>query len=160
MRKFLITILTIFISCDSTDCCFNISADIYVSVLDIDNNDILNPDNSSVEINLNEIPIFYQQRSGNKLFVNNTNYDSPKGYDIIVPSNSSNHYKIKVYLNTDYINDENVSFTYVEWKNGDIDELKAKFSINDKSKTVEKIWVNGILKWKRDPNNDLLIIVK
>lgn len=140
-----------------TDCCLNISADIDISLENVNGDDLLNPNIGS--INLNEINVYFLLEDDSKSLVDEPNLDAPKSYLIKEPeTNSADYYKILLYLNTVYLNADNISYTYIEWKTEDIDELKAEFSVSGNSKIVEKIWVNGNLKWEKSSIIGLTII--
>lgn len=159
IKNIVIIGLFFMLSCESSEnCCTNIEADTLIKVTDNEGNDLLNPENGTID--QSQIKVFYDNEQGTILEVHQPNLDSPKGFKIISPSaDNSSFYKIQIFLNTKYINSDNISHTTIKWTEDDIDEIQAQFDRRGNNLTVRKIWINNQLIWELN-NEKLITLIK
>jgi hypothetical protein len=156
-KSLCLTGLFFFISCESSEnCCTNYESDVFLKVINSEGKDLLALNQKVIDANV--IKVFYLTIDGKMEEVNKSNLDSPKGYKIITPvmDNSSN-YKIQLILNSEHLNLQNISYTYLKWSENDTDEFKAEFKKQGQNLMVIKIWVNDELKW--DLSGDRVITI-
>jgi len=157
-KNFCLAGLFLFFSCESSEnCCVNYEADIFLKVQDSNGKDLLAPDNGIIDSK--SIKIFYLTSNDVKQEVNKPNLDSPKGYRVITQAmDNSSDYKIQLFLNTDYINPQNLSYTYVKWNESSTDVIKAEFKRSGNNLSVVKVWVNDVVKWDLSSDRAITIV--
>ncbi|MCY4266290.1 MAG: hypothetical protein OXC67_00175 [Flavobacteriaceae bacterium] len=144
-------IIPLLLSCDSKKgediCCVIIDATMHFMVQNTDGTDLLNP--GVGEIDVNSIKIWYRLKNGELQEVNNPNLTVSKGYTIITPeSKSSRFYEVVIHLSTQQHKD-NISYTYIQWAENDMDEVKTQFDRSHGNMLAEKIWINQDFVWQR-----------
>lgn len=158
VKKMILICLMFMISCeDSKHCCIIVESDILLKINDSQGNDLLDPNQGNIDHNT--IKIFYTTEQIAMQEVNNPNLDSPKGYKFITPSmDNSSFYKVQLFLNSQYLNADKVSYTYIQWSSGDTDKIKAQFDKRNNNFIVSKIWINDQLKWVLNDEKIITII--
>lgn len=146
---FLICLIFV-VSCkdsDKEDCCMVVESDMFLNIQDSQGQDLLDPNQGNIDLSI--MKVFYNTtEDGSLQEVNNPDLDSPKGYKFITPSmDNSSTYKVQLFLNSQYLNTNNISYTYIEWSPDDTDVIKAQFDKRDNNFIVNKIWVNDQVKW-------------
>ncbi len=142
---------------DEGDCCKTIEAVMFFDVTNSEDLDLLDPNSGGIDTNL--IEILYTNQDEEMVLVNNSQLDGSKGYVIIEPDAAGNPYRIKVFLNIDYI-ESNVSYTHIKWSSDNMDEIKTEFDLSNNNIIAKKIWVNGELKWESSSSELLISLVK
>ncbi len=158
IKNLFLVCMVLLASCRDDDCCMILKTDMFVNVENEKKEDLLDPEQGSIDPD--NIAILYLTDQGDKTKVNQPYLDNPNGYRLIEPDmDGSEPYKIQVFLNSAYLDADNISYTYIQWGPGDTDEIKARFTTENNDEIVNKIWVNGQAKWEiKDPR--LLTIVK
>ncbi len=142
---------------DDFICCVLIDATMHFMVQNTDGTDLLNP--KIGEIDINTIKIFYKSKDGTLQEVNNPNLKVSKGYTIITPeSKNSEFYEVVIHLNTQRYKD-NITYTYIQWAENDMDEVKTQFDRSHGNMLAEKIWINHDFVWQRGLE-PLIILIK
>lgn len=135
----------------------NISVDIEIIVQNEDGYDLLDPENDTIDTD--EINVYYKGDDGKITLLDNPNLDASKGYKIVPPEeNGTENYVMILYLNLDGLDDNGINYTYVEWTDGDMDELKSEYYVSEISQIVQKVWVNGELGWEK--SSESLVLTK
>lgn len=161
MKKIIVIAIILMISCQKNDdetCCTQIDADVFISVQNSVGKDLL--DESSEAIALNSIKIKYKMKGGDISEVNDPSLDAPHGFYFYNPHDASDLYKVQIFLNTVYLNNSDISYTYVEWTPNSIDEIRTKFTRTKNTLTAQKIWINDDLVWVHNEGSQLITIVK
>lgn len=116
-----------------------------ITVLDEDDNDLLDPNsNYSKSIDVENIKIYFVV-NGEELLVENKLSDSPKGFMLLEPEADLTQYQIRLFVNT--LSKENITETIIQWDSEDRDTIKAEISRTKNSTLVQKIWLNEKLAW-------------
>lgn len=124
---FFTVLLSMMISCqDDEVCCTNIVTLVTLPI--------------GPEIDPDGITIYYANEEGEHIEVLENDRGYPNGYKYIAENST-----VGIFANTDYIDSDNISYTYVDWGNGELDELKAEFHITDNSTVITRVWLNGVL---------------
>lgn len=162
MKKIIILLCFSLLSChvdDNKNCCMNIESDILISLENSQGMDLLDPA-SNVSIDTSNIHVSYEMKNGNKKLINDLNLDASKGFHLIEPEETqTDKYGFQLFLNTDYIDKEDISYTYIEWSPTDTDQIKSQFIRENNNLLVSKVWVNGELSWERT-NPQIVLILK
>lgn len=162
MKKIFILLFFSLLSChgnDDKNCCMNIESDILITLVNSEGLDLLDP-SSNGAIDSSNIQVRYEMENGEKKLINDPNFDASKGFHIIDPEETqTDKYSLQLFLNTDYLDEENISYTYIEWSSADIDEIKSQFIRENNNLLVSKVWVNGELSWERI-NPKIVLILK
>lgn len=148
-------------SCDDTTAFgFLISNDIFITVLNSEGEDILDPNHPSA-IDLTQIRVYYEL-DGVKTEING----GTQTYRLVDPSEFSNHYRILLFLNTAENNsemedDSEVTTTYIEWNPDRTDVIKSQIRRRDFGILNDKIWLNDelICDVNVDPGNCYVTLV-
>ncbi|NLP59421.1 hypothetical protein [Lutibacter sp. B1] len=144
----IILVVSLFFSCNETNEMveqFNYQASIEFSILNSQNEDLLNPENSN-HLDETKIKLFYVI-NGIKQEVNNPNYDYPRGFRIY---KHENEYRIGVTLNSNELTEKPI--TYIQWNDNDIDTIEVVFNRTQNSVLQNMIWLNGTQVWERGNN--------
>jgi len=151
MKNLLIILTAItFFACDKsndmeTQYAYNFDVGLEFSILNLQNEDLLNPENPN-HINEANIKLFYQI-NGEKQEVYNAEMDNPRGFVIF---KHENKYRIEVGLN--HSETSGNSITYIQWNDNDTDTIEVAIKRTQYSILQDKIWLNGILIWQRGDN--------
>lgn len=145
-----LTIVTVLFSCSKSNemeeqDAYIIHVGIEFSVLNMQNEDLLNPENPN-HLDVTKIKLFYLI-NGEKQEVYNPNMDSPRNFRIF---KHENEYRIGVTLNHSGMSSKTI--TYLQWDNSDIDTIEATIKRTQNSLLQDEIWLNGIHIWERGDN--------
>jgi hypothetical protein len=154
----LISILTLFFSCNSTEneeeeimyYGTDIAASFRMKVKDNTGKNLLDPTNPN-SFDTSKIKIFYLI-DGEKKEYYEEHLDYPKGFRI-TRHVSTLEYEFILFLN--YDRTEDLSTTYIQWNENDTDTIKALFYYppNSSSVLMRTVWYNDELKWDYELNN-------
>lgn len=147
MRNLLLIILSsFFVACSTIDdvpLCYNISANVDFSVINAQNEDLLNPSNPN-RLPVSGIKIFFVVNGKNQE-VSNPMLDNPSGFRIYKREDEAK-YRIGVSLN--HVETVEKPITYIQWSNADIDTLEASFERSPCGIAQQVIWLNGKKVWE------------
>ncbi|MBE9466761.1 MAG: hypothetical protein IMY72_00400 [Bacteroidetes bacterium] len=132
---------------------FNLDTSFSMSVLDKNNNDLLNPNNNN-SFKEENIKILYLI-DGEKIEVNKPMLDYPKGFRIF---EHENEYRIAIFPNNESI--LKFPITYIIWNSTERDTIKCEIQGTDKSEICKKIWYNGALTWDSSENKERFFEIK
>lgn len=139
----LMAVFGLLASCDKTGPGKYISNNVYITVLNQEGADLLNP-NSPSSINVDQIKVYYEL-DGVKTEINRGNLDSPKMFTLREPSDYSDNYRIFLFMNSEDDSEE-VTTTYFEWSSDRTDIFKSQVgSSSSGSKYAMKTWFNDEL---------------
>lgn len=146
MSKYLgiifIAVCGLLASCDKTSPAKNISNNVYITVLNEEGEDLLNPDSPS-SISLDQIRVYYEL-DGVKTEINRGNLDSPKMFTLRQPSDISENYRIFLFLNSE--DDSDITTTYLEWSSDRTDIFKSQVNrSSSNNKYALRTWLNDEL---------------
>lgn len=143
----IILVVTALIACEKSNdmeaqYSSNIEVGIEFSILNSQNEDLLNPENPN-HLDVTKIKLFYLI-NGEKQEVYNPNLDSPRNFRIF---KDENEYRIAVFLNHTETSEKPI--TYIQWNDSDIDTLEVDINRTQNSILQNEIWLNGIHIWER-----------
>ena len=99
--------------------------------------------------NDSQITVYYE-RNGVAEKVQRSNLDCPNGYTLTsqrnTVANGSDELCVKVFP-SDYMDNENISTTYIKFGNNQMDTIQCQFHTTSNSITLTKSWLNGTLVW-------------
>lgn len=155
MKKIILTcIFYILIACDQKgeNCCENVNIDIGFdfSFHDINNTDLLDPNNTSSIYDFNALKV-YDLINGERVNVFNENFDAPRGISLLEPEAGIESYSIRLFFNHTIDNEFNKRI--LVWNDQLEDEFKAQFTYNENQITLKKVWVNDRLVYDVSTNN-------
>lgn len=154
----LISILTLFINCNSNEKeeeeqiygGVQVVTSLELMVKDNNGKNLLDPANQN-SFDKDEIKIFYLI-DGKKFEFYAEHLDYSKGFKVI-----QNELTLEYYINIHLYNDKNedISTTYIQWNENYTDTIKALFYYppNSSSVLLRKIWYNDELKWDFESDN-------
>jgi hypothetical protein len=155
MKKLLIIlIITTLLGCDKSDNSdnsneliygYNIDVSIEFSVLNSQNEDLLNPENPN-HLDVKKIKLFYII-DGEKKGIYNTFMDNPRNFRVY---EHENEYRIGVSLNLTETSEKPI--TYIQWNDTDTDTIEVTIKRTPHSTLSEEIWLNGMHVWERGNN--------
>jgi len=150
MKNLLIILaLTTLISCSKSNEMdsqyYNLDASLEFSVLNLQNEDLLNPENPNHLITEN-IKLFYVI-NGKKEEVYDPNLDNPRNFKIY---KNGNGYRIRIFLNHSDTSDKPI--TYIQWSDSDTDTIKVSYLRTQNAILQNNIWLDGKQVWKRGDN--------
>ncbi|NOU62083.1 hypothetical protein [Marinifilum caeruleilacunae] len=142
----IISIAVILVSCSSGDepSAF-VDVSIELSVLDIDGNDLLNPNNDD-SFKESDIKLYYVINE-EKREVYDPNMQYPRNFFIF---KEGAIYRIRLLLNNDKSDDKPI--TYIQWNDKDSDTISAEFYRTNNLTRKEKVWFNDKLIYEFDDN--------
>lgn len=141
--KLIVTVLSVlFMSCDKdSGPSFDVSNNIYITVLNDQGEDLLNPAHPST-IDLSHIKVYYEL-DGVKTEINRGNLDFPQSYLVESPGEFSEVHRILLFLNDE--DDSERTKTYFEWNSDRTDLIESSFNRGSFGVQNEKVWLNGEL---------------
>lgn len=147
--KCLLIVLVAFsiISCSSEDTknAVFISGGVEFNVLDIQGNDLLNPQIESNFNNTENIKIYFVI-NGEAVLFDKPNLDLPKGY-LIYKKENEDVYRMGLFVNLE----GNTTTTLIKWNNTETDTIKCEIERKGNYYiSVSKVWYNNILKYDGD----------
>lgn len=132
-------------------CCMVIDSNVDLAIKDTEGNDLLDPDTPGA---LRQFRVYYE-RDGEK-----TPYKPvPGGHGgfVIEKWSVDATFHLKVFvdnpLNDPRDNDNDERTTYLEFKDGTIDTIRAVFTVKPGYVVIEKAWYNNTLAWDRSRDN-------
>tara|TARA_R110002020_G_scaffold291063_1_gene506500 strand:+ start:3602 stop:4207 length:606 start_codon:yes stop_codon:yes gene_type:complete len=160
----LIPVVLVLFSCEEAEkpCgCTNLDVAFLFNVVNQENVDLLDPSEPK-HIEASDLSVSFLL-DGEKVEVYDSKINQLKSFPRIVepePLAGVDKYVLNVILNSS--EDEAIPTTYLEWKDGSIDELQAEFSYSGNSVIVKKLWLNGDLIWdmQRDGEKPIYPLVK
>lgn len=147
--KCLLIVLVAFsiISCSSEDTknAVFISGGVEFNVLDIQGNDLLNPQIESNFNNTENIKIYFVI-NGEAVLFDKPNLDLPKGY-LIYKKENEDVYRMGLFVNLE----GNTTTTLIKWNNTETDTIKCEIERKGNYYiSVSKVWYNNVLKYDGD----------
>lgn len=147
--KCLLIVLVAFsiISCSSEDTknAVFISGGVEFNVLDIQGNDLLNPQIES-NFNITENIKIYFVINGEAVLFDKPNLDLPKGY-LIYKKENEDVYRMGLFVNLE----GNTTTTLIKWNNTETDTIKCEIERKGNYYiSVSKVWYNNVLKYDGD----------
>lgn len=142
-----------FTSCTDDNEQFIVDTAINISVKDVDEKDLLNPNNSN-SLNQNEFKILYEI-NGEQIEVNDENLDYSKGFFVY---KHENEYRIRIFPNTD--KNDLYPTTYIEWSKMDTDTIRCEIERKESSTICKKVWFNEELVWQAYDTERFFDIIK
>lgn len=147
--KCLLIVLVAFsiISCSSEDIknAVFISGGVEFNVLDIQGNDLLNPQIESNFNNTENIKIYFVI-NGEAVLFDKPNLDLPKGY-LIYKKENEDVYRMGLFVNLE----GNTTTTLIKWNNTETDTIKCEIERKGNYYiSVSKVWYNNVLKYDCD----------
>lgn len=147
--KCLLIVLVAFsiISCSSEDIknAVFISGGVEFNVLDIQGNDLLNPQIESNFNNTENIKIYFVI-NGEAVLFDKPNLDLPKGY-LIYKKENEDVYRMGLFVNLE----GNTTTTLIKWNNTETDTIKCEIERKGNYYiSVSKVWYNNVLKYDGD----------
>ncbi|MDO5969950.1 hypothetical protein Q4Q35_09020 [Flavivirga aquimarina] len=124
---------------------YNLDVGLEFSVLNSQNEDILNPENPN-HLDVANIKLLYVI-NGEKQEVYNPNLDNPRNFMIY---KHENEYRIKITLN--HSETSGKSITYIQWNDSDVDTIEVNINRTQNSILQDEIWLNGKQVWQRGDN--------
>jgi hypothetical protein len=120
---------------------YNIEVGLEFSVLNSQNEDLLNPENPN-HLDVKKIKLF-NVIDGEKKEIYNTFMENPRGFMIY---KHENEYRIKVALNKTETSEKPI--TYIQWNDTDTDTIEVSIEQTQNSIIQDEIWLNGIHVWE------------
>lgn len=148
--KNLILLLAIFtfVSCeDSKEEFYNLEMGFDFSVINSNNEDLLNPSTSN-SYKYEDIKLYYLV-NGIKEEVFDSNLDNPRNFSIYKDERDA-RYKIGLFLN--HIDKSEITTTYLSWNENETDTIESKLRRGTNGIIREKVWLNGKLIWEINDN--------
>lgn len=145
-----ISIIFVFIfivscSSDETKNAVFISGGVEFNVLDIQGNDLLNPQIESNFNNTENIKIYFVI-NGEAVLFDKPNLDLPKGY-LIYKKENEDVYRMGLFVNLE----GNTTTTLIKWNNTETDTIKCEIERKGNYYiSVSKVWYNNVLKYDGD----------
>ena len=160
---YIATIIGLF-SCESSDTMdnnyYNLDTAVKITVVDINGNDLLNPNNANCF--LEENIIIYYLIDGEEEEIYDPNMDCPRNFCIYAPDTADGKYWIG--LTPNIVSDSTVGYgiTYIKWNDNDKDTIKCAHRSGEGYTIVTKVWFNDELVWNEDDEltNRHIVIVK
>lgn len=144
---FILILLTIF-SCSKNnepEEQFNLSSSLEFSIINSQNEDLLNPNNPN-HINVANIKLFYVI-DGKSQEIYDSNMDNPRNFRIY---EHKNEYRIRITTNATETAEKPI--TYIQWNENDTDTLEVLYERTQNAILQNKIWLNGEQIWERGNN--------
>lgn len=145
-----ISIIFVFIfivscSSDETKNAVFIGGGVEFNVLDIQGNDLLNPQIESNFNNTENIKIYFVI-NGEAVLFDKPNLDLPKGY-LIYKKENEDVYRMGLFVNLE----GNTTTTLIKWNNTETDTIKCEIERKGNYYiSVSKVWYNNVLKYDGD----------
>lgn len=119
-----------------------LSNNVYITVLDQDGNDLLDPENPFA-IDLSQVKVYYLLNDV-KTEINRGNLDYPKMFRVIEPGSDMENYTISLFMNTE--DDSDITTTYFQWETDNTDVFKSQIR-RPRGGSIfnQKTWVNDDL---------------
>ena len=122
-----------------------ISGGVEFNVLDIQGNDLLNPQIESNFNNTENIKIYFVI-NGEAVLFDKPNLDLPKGY-LIYKKENEDVYRMGLFVNLE----GNTTTTLIKWNNTETDTIKCEIERKGNYYiSVSKVWYNNVLKYDGD----------
>ena len=146
------------ISCEKNIGGVMIDANVDLAFRDAKGADLLNPLASNA-IKDGDLEVFVL-KNGIKTRYYQANLDAPKSFKIFKEGDSP--YVMRFYFDVLEENFNGSQVTqYLRYKDGSEDILVAEFNSNRKSnKIIQKVWINGVLRWSAGDGNATIVVIK